>query len=126
MPTKKEQSALASTNGVEDLLTELKSICGVYAADIKMIREQKDGRDGSNLVLLGKKGSDQSFQKVMTLFANVSKIKELNKEAVAKPAKENALLSPTIITELEQEEFTDDGPKMSTIQDFALSKIKKD
>lgn len=102
-------------NGCEDLIRELKAICGVYAKDVKMIATNTDGADGKNLTLLGKKGSDATFQKVMTLMDKVTRIKELCKEP-------KAVLVKSDTTEAIDEPVADNIPKIKNIQDFALLK----
>lgn len=97
-------------NGVERLISELKLICGVYADDVEMIRLGTDGIQGKNLQLLGKKGSENSFQKVMSLMDKISKFKELSKEPIF--VKENSL--PDEITP----DIEDSRPKIKNIQDF--------
>lgn len=116
MSTSKNTSDGVTSNGANDLIAELKSICGVYAADIKMIKDGTDGVDGKNLILLGKKNSDATFQKVMTLFSNVAKIKELGKDATkdVKPTTEETI----------EDAIVDTTNKIKSIQDFAFSKQK--
>ncbi len=109
-----------SDNGANELIDELRAIMGVYAQDVKLIREGKDGKDGSALTLLGKKGSDATFQKVMALVDRETKIKSLGKDLKPVKASETAEAIP----DAQDEIVPDNTPKVRSIQDFALAKKK--
>lgn len=116
MNTNKKPLSGEKSNGANDLINELKSICGIYAEDIRMIKSGIDGVDGKNLVLLGKTNGEATFQKVMALFDKVAKIKELAKETEKKPIEEEPLSIDSAVEET--------GNKIKSIQDFALNKKK--